>query len=138
MSLSHLYSSKFKSRNKDHFAAIVRIALADGEITDEEQAFINRTAINLEIEESEVSSIIENINDYPIIPPTSKKARLERLYDLSRMVFADNIADNDEKKLMYRLVVNLGFDSDNAESIVEKSFGEIEKGSDEDEFIAAF
>ena len=50
MSFSDLYTPGFKSRNKDHFAAIVRIALADGTISKEEEAFINRTAINLEID----------------------------------------------------------------------------------------
>ena len=56
MHISNLYTTGFKQRNRDHFAAIVRIALADGVITDEEQAFINRTAINLEIEEEEVKT----------------------------------------------------------------------------------
>ena len=138
MSFSNLYTSRFKTRNRDHFAAIVRLALADGKISDEEQAFINRTAINLEIDEAEVDNIIENINDYPINPPVSKQIRLERLYDLTRMVFADNIADEAEKKLMKRLIIGLGFEADNADYIVEKSFEEILKGSDEDEFIAAF
>ena len=138
MSFSNLYTSRFKTRNRDHFAAIVRLALADGKISDEEQAFINRTAINLEIDEAEVDNIIENINDYPINPPVSKQIRLERLYDLTRMVFADNIADEAEKKLMKRLIIGLGFEADNANYIVEKSFEEILKGSDEDEFIAAF
>ena len=138
MSFSNLYTSRFKSRNRDHFAAIVRIALADGIISDQEQAFINRTAINLEIEDTEVNSIIENINDYPINPPVSKQIRLERLYDLSRMVFADNIADEAEKKLMHRLVIGLGFEVDKANEIIEKSFQEILKGSDEEEFISSF
>ena len=138
MSFSNLYTSRFKTRNRDHFAAIVRLALADGKISDEEQAFINRTAINLEIGEAEVDNIIENINNYPINPPVSKQIRLERLYDLTRMVFADNIADEAEKKLMNRLIIGLGFEADNADYIVEKSFEEILKGSDEDEFIAAF
>ena len=138
MSFSNLYTSRFKTRNRDHFAAIVRLALADGKISDEEQAFINRTAINLEIDEAEVDNIIENINDYPINPPVSKQIRLERLYDLTRMVFADNIADEAEKKLMNRLIIGLGFEADNTDYIVEKSFEEILKGSDEDEFIAAF
>ena len=138
MSFSNLYTSRFKSRNRDHFAAIVRIALADGIISDQEQAFINRTAINLEIEDTEVNSIIGNINDYPINPPVSKQIRLERLYDLSRMVFADNIADEAEKKLMHRLVIGLGFEVDKANEIIEKSFQEILKGSDEEEFIRAF
>ena len=47
MSISDLFTSGFKQRNRDHFAAIVRVALADGIITDEEKAFLNRTAINL-------------------------------------------------------------------------------------------
>ena len=54
MSFSDLYTPGFKSRNRDHFAAIIKIALADGIISKEEEAFINRTAINLEIEDSEV------------------------------------------------------------------------------------
>jgi len=138
MSFSDLYTPGFKSRNRDHFAAIVRVALADGNISEEEQAFINRTAINLEIEEAEVTSIIENINEHPINPPSSKQSRLERLYDLSRMVYADHIADDSEKKLMYRLVIGLGFDVDHADQIIEKSFEQILKGTDQDEFIAAF
>ena len=138
MSLSELYTHRFKSKNRDHFAAIVSLALADGKITKEEQAFINRTAINLEIDEDEVKYIIENIDSYKINPPVLKRERLERLYDLSRMVFADNIADEAEKELMHRLVIGLGFEQNEANSIIEKSFKEIIKGSDEDEFIAAF
>ena len=138
MSLSELYTQRFKSKNRDHFAAIVSLALADGKITKEEQAFINRTAINLEIDEDEVKYIIENIDSYKINPPVLKRERLERLYDLSRMVFADNIADKAEKKLMHSLVIGLGFEQNEANSIIEKSFREIIKGSDEDEFIAAF
>ena len=138
MHISNLYTTGFKKRNRDHFAAIVSIALADGIITDEEQAFINRTAINLEIEEEEVKSIIKNVDDYQINPPSSKRARLERLYDLARIVLIDNIADEAEKKIMHRLVIGLGFEADQADSIIEKSFIEIRKGSDEDDFIEAF
>ena len=138
MHISNLYTTGFKQRNRDHFAAIVRIALADGVITDEEQAFINRTAINLEIEEEEAASIIKNVDQYQINPPSSKRVRLERLYDLARIVLVDNIADDAEKKLMHRLVIGLGFDADQANSIVEKSFIEIQKGCDEDDFISAF
>src|SRR6056300_75659 len=133
MSFSDLYTSGFKTRNRDHFAAIVRVALADGIISSEEEAFINRTAINLEIDENEVAEIKANINDYPINPPASEQRRLERLYDLTRMVVADHIADDAEKKLMHRLIIGLGFPSDKANEIIEKSISEINKGSDEED-----
>ncbi|MDA9878669.1 TerB family tellurite resistance protein [Flavobacteriaceae bacterium] len=138
MNFSNLYSPAFRERNRDHFAAILRIALSDGIISEEEEAFINRTAINLEIDEDEVAKIKANLDDYPINPPATQQKRLERLYDLSRMVFADNIADDAEKKLMKRLIVGLGFPSNEIEAIIEKSFTEIQNGSDEDEFVSAF
>ena len=138
MSFSELYTPGFKSRNRDHFAAIIKIALADGIISKEEESFINRTAINLEIEDSEVVEIKANIDSYPINPPVSEQNRLERLYDLSRMVFADNIADDAEKNLLKRLIIGLGFAVDKVDQVIEKSFLEISKGSDEEEFIASF
>ena len=138
MSFSNLYSSGFKQRNRDHFASIVRIALADGVISKEEEAFINRTAINLEIEEQEVETIKANLDNYPINPPSTEQRRLERLYDLVRMVFADQIADEAEKKIMNRLIIGLGFPHEEVEDIINQSFEQIQKGSDEDEFVASF
>ena len=138
MFVSNLYSSGFKKRNRDHFASIVRVALSDGIITPDEEAFIKRTAINLEIEDDEVSAIKANIDNYPINPPHTEQIRLERLYDLTRMVFADKIADENEKKLMNRLILGLGFPHEEVENILNQSFNEILKGSDEDEFIASF
>ena len=137
MSIYDIYSSGFKNRNRDHFAAIVRVALSDGIITDEEQAFLNRTAINLEVEEEEYQNILKNVEQYKINPPTNTQSRLERLYDLTRMVYADNIADEGEKSLLRRLVTGLGFSKD-SEAIVNKAIELVVDGKDEDEFIAAF
>ena len=138
MSFSNLYSSGFKQRNRDHFASIVRVALSDGVISKEEEAFINRTAINLEIEEQEVETIKANLDNYPINPPSTEQRRLERLYDLARMVFADQIADEAEKKIMNRLIIGLGFPHEEVKDIINQSFEQIQKGSDEDEFVASF
>ncbi len=138
MSYSDLYTPGFKLRNRDHFAAIVRIALADGVISEEEKAFIDRLAIHLEIEDEEKSSILENSNQHPINPPTTKQGRLERLYDLARMVLADHIADEAEKQLMKRMVVGLGFPTDQIESLIDNAFTLIKDGSDQDDFVAAF
>lgn len=138
MLYSDLYTPGFKSRNRDHFAAIVRIALADGVISEEEKAFIDRLAIHLEIEDEEKASILENSDQHPINPPTTKQGRLERLYDLARMVLADHIADEAEKQLMKRMVVGLGFPTDQIEPLIDKAFTLIKDESDQDDFVAAF
>ena len=138
MSFSDLFTPGFKQRNRDHFAAIVRVALADGVITDEEKAFLNRTAINLEIEDDEVAEIMANPDNYPINPPANEQRRLERLFDLTRMVYADHIADEGEIQLLNRLVIGLGFPTDDAQTIAEKALSLIAAGNDEDAFVAAF
>lgn len=138
MSISDLYSSGFKTRNRDHFAAIVRVALSDNIITPEEEAFIKRLAIFLEIEDEEVAAILKDPEKYPINPPANETRRLERLYDLTRMVYADQIADDSEKILLKRLVVGLGFEASQADDIVNKALDLVANGDDEDTFIAGF
>ncbi|MEK9604023.1 MAG: TerB family tellurite resistance protein [Flavobacteriaceae bacterium] len=138
MDLSQLYSPGFKNRNKAHFAAIVNLALADDHISDEEKAFIDRLAIYLEIETDEVAEIMKAPEKYKGAPPVDKNSRLERLYDLSRMVFADNIADENEKKLLNKLVIGLGFEADNSQKVVEKALEMVAKGIDVDDFIEGF
>lgn len=137
MSISDIYSSGFKKRNRDHFAAIVQIAQADGTVTDEEQKFLDRMAINLEIEDEEYQKILSNSSNYNVNPPANEERRLERLFDLTRIIYADNIADDNEKELLNRLVIGLGF-TENSNEVVTKALNFVSEGKDEDEFIAAF
>ena len=58
MSISDLFDSGFKKRNEDHFAAIVRVAMDDGVISDEEKAFLDRLARNLDISEDDYKLIL--------------------------------------------------------------------------------
>lgn len=138
MDFSQLYTPGFKNRNKAHFAAIVNLALADDHISEEEKAFIDRLAIYLEIDPDEVAEIMESPDKYKGAPPADKNSWLERLYDLSRMVFADNIADDNEKKLLNKLVIGLGFDADSSDKVVEKALEMVAKGIDVDDFIETF
>jgi uncharacterized tellurite resistance protein B-like protein len=137
MSISDIYSSGFKKRNRDHFAAIVQIAQADGTVTDEEQKFLDRMAINLEIVDEEYQKILSNSSNYNVNPPSNEERRLERLFDLTRIIYADHIADDNEKELLNRLVIGLGF-TENSNEVVTKALNFVSEGKDEDEFIAAF
>ena len=113
MSFSDLFDSGFKKRNEDHFAAIVRVAMDDGVITVEEQAFLERLARNLDIGEGDFKLILEDYKSHPINPPTSYDRRLERLYDLARMVYVDHIKGDHEEVLLRKIALGLGFHADN-------------------------
>ena len=135
MSISDLFDSGFKKRNEDHFAAIVRVAMDDGVISDDEKAFLDRLARNLDISELEYKNILKDYQSHPINPPTSYDSRLERLYDLARMVHVDGIQGRGEEVLLKKIGIGLGFRTDNVKYIVDKALTLVSNGVDLDTFI---
>lgn len=135
MSISDLFDSGFRKRNVDHFAAIVRIAKEDGMVTIDEQEFLDRLAGNLDISAKEYKQILKDFKSHPINPPLSHDLRLERLYDLSRMVFVDRIRAVHEVKLLRKMAIGLGFSTKNVKYIVDKALELVRENVDLDTFI---
>ncbi|MDU8886757.1 TerB family tellurite resistance protein [Yeosuana sp. MJ-SS3] len=135
MSISDLFDSGFRKRNQDHFAAIVRVAMDDGIISEDEKEFLDRLARNLDISESTYKEILKDYKSHPINPPISYDHRLERLYDLARMVHVDHIKDDNERILLKKIAVGLGFTPENVEYIVDKALTVVSYGVGLDTFI---
>jgi len=135
MSFSDLFESGFQKRNQDHFAAIVRIAMSDGVINDAEKAFLDRLATRLDITEHDYKDILKDYNSHPINAPHSYKTRLERLYDLARMVWADDIEGSDQVSLLEKLSVGLGFNHENVKYIADKALTLVHYKVDLEDFI---
>lgn len=135
MSFSELFESGFKKRNEDHFAAIVRVAMSDGVITDAEKAFLDRLATRLDITESDYKQILKSYSTHSINPPTSYDVRLERLYDLVRMVWADDIEGPNQHSLLEKLCVGLGFHVQNVKYIADKALALAYDKVDSDTFV---
>src|SRR3970282_1653064 len=121
MSFSDLFDSEFKQRNKGHFSAIVRVALADGKFAPEEKAFLDKLALRLEISPPEYAEILENPLKYPINPPYLHEQRLERLFDLARMVHVDHHLGDKQDLLLRKIGLALGFPPENVDYIIEKA-----------------
>jgi hypothetical protein len=135
MSFSDLFESGFKKRNEDHFASIVRVAMSDGVINDAEKTFLDRLAIKLDITEGEYKAILKDYNSHPLNAPHSYDRRLERLYDLARMVWADHIEGPNQVNLLEKLCIGLGFNPDNVKYIADKALTLVHYEVDLDEFI---
>ncbi|PSG90092.1 tellurite resistance TerB family protein [Aurantibacter aestuarii] len=134
MSFSDLFDSGFKKRNEDHFAAIVRVAMSDGVISDVEKTFLDRLARNLDISEKDYEIILKDYKTHPINPPSDYDRRLERLFDLARMVWVDHINYEEKMVILERLCVGLGFKSSNAKYVSDKAMELVKQGVDIDTF----
>lgn len=135
MSILDLFDSGFKKRNQDHFAAIVRVAMSDGVITEDERIFLHRLAARLDISEQEYKDILKNYKKHQINPPTSYDVRLERLYDLARMVYADHVLGERQTALLERLGIGLGFTTGNVAYVVDKALKLVNAGVDKESFM---
>lgn len=135
MSFSDLFDSEFKSRNKGHFSAIARVAMADGSLEADEKAFLDRLANRLEISADEYAEILENPLKYPINPPYLYTQRLERLYDLGRMVHSEHQLGDKQDVLLRKFAIALGFTPANTNYIVDKAMTLIDQKVDLDTFV---
>jgi len=135
MSISDIFDSGFRKRNQDHFATIVKVAMSDKVITDGERAFLDRLANRLDISEADYKQILKDFATHPINPPTSYNTRLERLYDLSKMVYADSELGDGQATILERLGVGLGFSPENVKYVVDKALALVSNGVDLDTFV---
>lgn len=135
MSFAELFDSGFKNRNKGHFSAIVRVAMENGQLSQEERLFLDKLAMQLEISPEEYAEILENPLKYPVNPPYLHTQRLERLYDLSRMVYADHVLGPKQKEILTRFALALGFTPGNVKYIVDKALSLLVLGVDLDTFL---
>ncbi|MFE3869807.1 TerB family tellurite resistance protein [Flavobacterium sp. ZS1P70] len=136
MSFSDLFDSEFKQRNKGHFSAIVRVALADGKFAPEEKAFLDKLALRLEISPAEYAEILENPLKYPINPPYLHEQRIERLFDLARMVHVDHHLGDAQDLLLRKIGLALGFTPENVDYIIEKAMILVDEKVDLDTFVS--
>ncbi len=121
MSFTDLYGNPEHRKNVAHFAAIATLAASDGVISKEEQTMLDGFARKLEISEKEYKEVMDSNKKFPIEPPTSLEKRMERLYDLFRIIFADNVIDDEEMLLLRKYAIGLGFSNDSANQVIERS-----------------
>jgi uncharacterized tellurite resistance protein B-like protein len=135
MPFSELFDNEFKERNRGHFSAIVRVAFADGKVSLEEKDFLNKLASRLEISEDEYTEILSDPWKHAINPPYLYTQRLERLFDLARMVHVDHHLGDQQEVMLTRMGLALGFTPGNVNYIISKALSLVDKKVDLDTFL---
>ncbi|SHI63233.1 tellurite resistance TerB family protein [Pseudozobellia thermophila] len=135
MAIADLYSSGEHRRNLAHFAALATLASVDGEISPEEKSLLDRFATKLDITESEYKEVMKKENKYPIVPPHDSEKRLERLYDLFRIIFSDHLIDDEEMVFLKKYAIGLGYSDEQADAIINKSVAIFSGQIDFDDYV---
>jgi uncharacterized tellurite resistance protein B-like protein len=134
MSIIDLFQSGEHSRNLGHFAALTTIAQSDGVIGPKEEKLLERFARKLDITEEEFKQVMKNPDKFPINPPNSAKERLERFYDLFKMIFVDDDISEEEQALIEKYAIGLGYTEEQAKKLIKRSIEIFQGGIDLEDY----
>ena len=137
MSIRDLHPSSAYGNNLSHFANIVKLALADEKIDDSEQQLIDKLAKRFQIGDKQYKDIMVNADKYAIRPPNDYDERIERLYKLTQMIFADDEVSGSGMIVLRRIAVGLGFSTTNAEKVCDEAVHLVMNENTLEEFVKA-
>ena len=137
MGLSDYNLSGDQNRNIEHFASIVRLALADNVITEGEEKLLKRLAKRFHILKEKYNAIIENPKNYPIHTPQNYNERIEYLYDLVKMIYADGDVGKEEIIVLRRICAGIGFTLETIENAANTAIDLVLNETDIEDFKMA-
>ena len=135
MPFSDLFNSENIQRNRGHFSSLVRIAHADGKITAQEQDFLDKLAVALQISKEEYEEIMKDPSKHQINAPYLYNDRLEALYKLARLVHRDHQLGDLQELLLVKFALALGFTPGNVNYIVNKALKLVDLEVNEETFV---
>lgn len=135
MSIQDLYSSDSSNNNLAHFASIASLAAVDGQVSDEEMRLLERFKQKLQITDGQFKEVMKKENQYPIRHQVSYEKRLERFFDLIKIIFADKVFNDNEMALLKRYAIGLGFPDEKADRLIEKSVAIFSGNIDFDDYL---
>lgn len=135
MSIIDAFDGGQEKQNKSHIRNLIRIGMADGHFEQEETQKIYRIARHLGVTQEEVDQLIADPNQIGFIAPSNIEERLERFVNLLRVILADGMVTDEERRLLRRLGVGLDIDLDKIDAMAEKGIAMIKAGDDVDDII---
>ncbi|MER3376142.1 MAG: TerB family tellurite resistance protein [Allomuricauda sp.] len=121
MPILDLYEHGDHRTNLAHFATLASLAAIDGEINPKEKAILEKFAFKLNISEDEFKEVMKKENKYPIETPHSGEKRYKRLFEFFQIIFSDHEIDDEERRIVEKYAIGLGFSPKTASQIIDKS-----------------
>lgn len=137
MSIVDAFDSGEERRSKSHVKNLIRLAQADGEISEAEKAMIFKVGKRNGITEEEVQDILDRPDSVVFNPPSEFEGKLERFVGLMRMILIDGVIDEVEAKLIRRLGIGLGLNEEKISDYADVSAKLIGEDADTDDIVDA-
>ncbi|EZH75763.1 hypothetical protein ATO12_02970 [Aquimarina atlantica] len=113
---------------KSHFLRLYKMALSDDDFDVLELNMLYHFAEERGIPQKELEKLLLNPIDHKSSIPESKEERIEYLYDLSKMIWADEKITEDERNTLKKYCKKFEFQDENIEQLAEYLLDCVQKG----------
>ncbi len=97
---------------KGHFIRLYQMAITDGDFSPSEWKMLYEFAEHRGIQKQELDKLfLSHVGVVRV--PEDMETRLEYLYDLCRLIWADNVVSNDERKTLEKFCRKFEFKEEN-------------------------
>jgi len=102
------FEHQYIKYKKNHIKNLLALAKADGHMHPKEEALLYKIGKRYGIKDRQVKELIETNEKYEVIVPDNHNDKMNLLYDLVLMVYADDVIDAHEVEFCEEAVKNFG------------------------------
>ena len=119
-----------------HFLSLYCMVLADGIIEAKELEMLYR--IGTENYGLTLEQITEAIKESgtSFVSPQSLEEKIQTLYDMCRIAWADDVIDESETNLLKKYILKMGFQTENADGIASFMLESVKQGKTVSEILS--
>ena len=107
--MTGFFEYQYLNYKKQHLKNLVAIAYADGKLHPSERSLLYTVGEKYGLKGWQIVKIIENQAPLEVKVPEDPNHRLDQIYDLVKMMLADDIIEKSEMRLCEHVTVNYGF-----------------------------
>lgn len=138
MKQSEILNNQIKTDNIDYFVQLIRIALADNAIKNDEMKLLYNIGSKLGFAQPEIKDLIEITEKSFQIPENELPKRFTQVYNLIKMTIVDGIIGKNEIRLVSNFAAQLGFKETEILDLLSLLITGISQGSEDDDLFEIY
>ena len=102
------FEHQYLSYKKSHIKNLLALAKVDGHMHDKEEALLYKIAKRYGLKDRQVKLLVDTDEVFKIVVPDNHNDKMNLLYDLILMVYADDVVDKHEIEFCEQAVKEFG------------------------------
>lgn len=115
-----IFSSNKEELNEAHMKNLIMMARSDNSIDKTEVDVIMQIGEERGLTKSRIKELLTSSEKAKIVPPDSQRGMFDQLFDLTRVMCADDVIEEDEMEFVTGFASRIGFRKMSAAFIVDR------------------